>query len=186
MPPSNEEKAKLCYMDTDNVILYIKVDNSYNYIIEDVEIRIDFSNYELERPLPKQKNKKVINLMKDELGGKIVTEFARLRAKTYSYLIDNGSENKKVKGTKKCVVKLNFEDYKHRLEATQIKNKAKHLEKNNLNVDNFWENHKELKRKQEKKTTKDHNSDWLKILDYPYRIVIMVGSVPGKTIQYLI
>ena len=122
-------------MDTDNVTLYIKVDNSYNDIVEDVEIRFDF--YELERPLPKQKNKKVINLMKDELGGKIITEFARLRAKTYIYLIDNGSENKKVKGTKKCFVKRNFEGYKHCLKPTEIKNKAKHLEKNNLNVDDF-------------------------------------------------
>ena len=122
-------------MDTDNVTLYIKVDNSYNDIVEDAEIRFDF--YELETPLPKQKNKKVINLMKDELGGKIITEFARLRAKTYIYLIDNGSEKKKVKSTKKCVVKRNFEDYKHCLEPTRIKNKAKHLEKINLNVDIF-------------------------------------------------
>ena len=86
-------------MDTDNVTLYIKVDNSYNEIVEDAEIRFDF--YELETPLPKQKNKKVINLMKDELGGKIITEFARLRAKTYIYLIDNGSEKKKGQKHKK-------------------------------------------------------------------------------------
>ena len=43
--------------------------------------------------------------MEDELGGKIMKEFVGLRAKTYSYLIDNGSEDKKAKGTKKCVVK---------------------------------------------------------------------------------
>ena len=46
--------------------------------------------------------------MKDELGGKIMTEFVGLRTKTYSYLIDNGSGDKKAKGTKKCVIKENI------------------------------------------------------------------------------
>ena len=40
--------------------------------------------------------------MKDELGGKILAKFVGLRAKTYSYLIDNGSKDKKAKDTKKC------------------------------------------------------------------------------------
>ena len=73
----------------------------------------------------KEKNKKVIGLMKDELGGKIMTKFAGLRAKTYSYLIDDSSENKKGKDTKKCVIKrkLKFENYKSCLEATQLENK---------------------------------------------------------------
>ena len=55
--------------------------------------------------MPKGKNKKVIESMKDELGGKIMTKFVGLRAKTYSYLIDDGSEDKKAKGTKKCIIK---------------------------------------------------------------------------------
>ena len=70
--------------------------------------------------------------MKDELGGKIMTKFVGLRAKTYSYLIDDGSEDKKAKGTKKCVIKkqqLKFENYKNCLEATQLYNKIKYLEK---------------------------------------------------------
>ena len=46
--------------------------------------------------------------MKDELGGKITIKLVGLRAKTYSYLIDVGSENKKSKGTKICVIKRNF------------------------------------------------------------------------------
>ena len=60
------------------------------------------------------KNKKVIGLiMKDELGGKIITEFVTLRPKTYSYLTDN-KEDKKAKGTKKCIIKkmIKFDDYK--------------------------------------------------------------------------
>ena len=60
------------------------------------------------------KNKKVIGLMKDELGGKIITEFITLRPKTYSYLTDDGKEDKKAKGTKKCIIKkmIKFNDYK--------------------------------------------------------------------------
>ena len=61
-------------------------------------------------------------------------KFVGLRAKTYSYLIDDGSENKKAKGTKKCVIKikLKFENYKNCLEPTQLDNKIKYLEKHIL------------------------------------------------------
>ena len=51
------------------------------------------------------KEKKVTGLIKDELGGKIMTKFVELRAETYHYLIDDGSEDKKSKSTKKYVVK---------------------------------------------------------------------------------
>ena len=67
-----------------------------------METRIDTSNYELDRPLSKGKYKKVIGLIKDELGGKIMTIFVGLREKTYSYLIDDVSEDEKRKGTKVC------------------------------------------------------------------------------------
>ena len=69
--------------------------------------------------------------MKDELGGKIMKEYVRLRAKTYSYLKDNNDEDEKAKGTKKCVIKrkLKFEDYKNCLEVPQIENQTNHLEK---------------------------------------------------------
>ena len=69
--------------------------------------------------------------MKDELGEKIVKKFVGLRAKTYSYLIDDGSENKKAKDTKKKChkKKIKFENYRNSLEATQLKNKIKHLDK---------------------------------------------------------
>ena len=58
------EKAKLCYMDTDSFIVYIKTDDIYKDIAEDVETRFDTSNYKLKRPLPKGKNKKVIGLIR--------------------------------------------------------------------------------------------------------------------------
>ena len=61
--------------------------------------------------------------MKNELGGKIVTKFSGLRAKLYNYLIDNGSEDKKAKGTKKRVIKriLNLENCKNCLKQLYLK-----------------------------------------------------------------
>ena len=100
--PKYGEKAKLRYMDTDSFILYIKTDDTYKDIPEDVETKFDTSNYELDRPLPKGKNKKVIGSMKDELDGKIMGKIVGLRAKNYSYLIDNDSEDKKAKDKKVC------------------------------------------------------------------------------------
>ena len=85
-------------MDTDGFIVYIKTDDIYKDTAKDVEIRFDTSNDELDRPLAKGKNKKLIGLMKDELGGKIMTKFVGIRAKTYSYLIDGGSEDTKAAG----------------------------------------------------------------------------------------
>ena len=58
-------------MDKDSFIVYIKTDDIYKGIAEDVETGFNTLNYELDRPLPKVKNKKVIGLMKDELGGKL-------------------------------------------------------------------------------------------------------------------
>ena len=101
--PKFVANVKLCYMDTD--IMHIKTEDFYEDIADDVEKRFDTSNRECNRPLPKGKNKKVIGLMKDELRGKIMTEFAALRPKTYSYLMDDGNSDKKAKGTKKCVIK---------------------------------------------------------------------------------
>ena len=107
-------KVKLCYTDTDSLVMNIKTNDFYKDIAQDVQERFDTSNYSFDRPLPKGKNKKVIGLMKDELGGAIITEFVALRPKTYSYITDEFIEMKKAKGTKKCVIKnmLKFEDYK--------------------------------------------------------------------------
>ena len=101
-------------MDTDSFIMNIKTNYFYEDIASDVENRFDTSNYKVNRPLPTGKNKKVIDLMKDELGGKIITEFVTLRPKTYSLLTDDGKGDKKAKGTKKCVIKrmIKFNDYK--------------------------------------------------------------------------
>ena len=114
MKPKYGNDVKLCYIDTDSFIMNIKTNDFYEDIANDVENRFDTSNYEVNRPLPMGKNKKVIGLMKDELGRKIITEFVTLRPKTYSFLTDGGKEDKKTKGTKKCIIKkmIKFNDYK--------------------------------------------------------------------------
>ena len=158
--PKYDEKAKLCYMNTDNV--YIKANDIYKDIAGDVKTRFDTSHYELERPLPKEKNKKVVGLMKDELGGKIMTKFVGLRAKTYSYLIDDDNEDKKAKVAKKCVIKrkLKFENYKNCLESTQLENKINCLEKEKIDIDNnkkFIKNYKSILKIQQRFKSEKHN-----------------------------
>ena len=71
--PKYDDNVKLCYMDTDSFIIYIKTEDFYKDIANDVEKRFDTSNYVVDRPLPTGKNKKVIGLIKDELGGRIMT-----------------------------------------------------------------------------------------------------------------
>ena len=89
MKPKYGDNIKLCYMDTDSFIMNIKTEDFYKDIANDVKKRFDTSNYEVNRPLPTGKNKKVIGLMKDELGRRVITEFVALRPKTYSYLTDD-------------------------------------------------------------------------------------------------
>ena len=122
MKPKYGNDMKLCYMNTDSFIMSIKTNEFYKDIDNDVEKRFDTSNDEVKRPLPTGKNKKVIGLMKDELGEKIITEFVTLRPKTYSYLINNCKEDKKAKGTKKCVIKrmIKFNDYKNYLLKDEV------------------------------------------------------------------
>ena len=105
--PKYGDKAKLCYMDTDSFIIHIITEDFYKDIADDVEIWFDTSNYDEndKRHLPIGKSEKVIGLFKDVLGGKFMKEFCALRAKTYAYLMDDDSEKKKAKGTKKCVTK---------------------------------------------------------------------------------
>ena len=120
--PKYGDRIKLCYMDTDSFILFIKTENFYEDIADDVQKRFDTSNYRVDRSLPTKKNKKAIGLMKDELGEKTITEFIALRPKTYAYQIDDDEEVKKAKGTRKCVMKkeLKFNDYKKCLLNNEI------------------------------------------------------------------
>ena len=72
LKPKYEDKVKLCYTDTDSFIIYIKTEDFFEDISNDVEKWFDTSNFDKndKRPLPIGKNKKVPGLFKDELGGK--------------------------------------------------------------------------------------------------------------------
>ena len=120
----------VCYIDTDSFIIHIKTEDFYEDIANGVEKWFDTSNYDEnnKRPLVIGKNKKVIGLFKDELGGKIMEEFVALRPKTYAYVMDDDSEKNIAKGTKKCVIKriLKFNDCKKCQSNDKIILKSQH------------------------------------------------------------
>ena len=134
MKPKYNDNVRLCYMDTDSTIMNIKTNDFYKDISDDVDNRFDTSNYEVKRPLPIGKNIKVIGLMKDELGGEIITEFIALRPKTYSYLTDNDEIDENPKGTKKYIIKkrIKFDDYKKSLlnHKVMLKSQQRFISKN--------------------------------------------------------
>ena len=105
--PKYGDRAKVCYMDTDSFFIHIETEDFYKDIADDVQKWFDTSNYDEnnERPLPIGKNKKVLCLVKDELGGKILKVFVERGVKTQANLMDDSSEKKKAKGTKKYVIK---------------------------------------------------------------------------------
>ena len=120
--PKYGDNVKLCYMDTDSFIMQIKTEDFYKDIAN-VEEKYDTSNYTCERPSPIGKNKKVIGLMKDTLGGKIMKAFIGLKPKCYATLMDDDRVDKKTKGTKKCIIKkcIRFKNYE---ECAKQKKKA--------------------------------------------------------------
>ena len=113
LKPIYGDKIRLCYTDTDSFIMHIKTDDFYKDISADVDKWFDTSNFNKNdnRPLEIGKYTKVLSKFKDELGGKIMTKLCALRTKTYSFLIDDFTDdddyeknrivNKKAKGTKK-------------------------------------------------------------------------------------
>ena len=115
--PKYGERAKLLFTDTDSLAYEIETEDFYRDISSDVKSKFDISNY------PKNHssgiltgvNRKVIGMFKDEAAGKQITEFVGLRAKLYSYRVQEGEEEKKCKGVKKAVIKrtINFNDYKN-------------------------------------------------------------------------
>ena len=100
--PKYGDRAKLSYTNTESFVIFIETEDFFEDITNDVERWFDRSNYDEndERPLPIGKSKKVYDLFKDELGGKNMTEFVAFREKAYGYLMEDGSEHKKGKGTK--------------------------------------------------------------------------------------
>ena len=105
--------------------------------------------------------------MKDELGGKIITEFVTLRPKTYSFGTDDGKEDKKAKGTKKCIIKkmIKFNDYKKCLlnDELILKSQQRFIsKKHNVYTENI--NKLALSNNDDKRIVSSN-----KISSYPYR-----------------
>ena len=114
--PKYGEKAKLLFTDTDSFMYEIETEDFYKDISGDVKDRFDTSDYPENHPsgIPTGINKKVLGMFKDEAAGKRIKEFVGLRAKLYSFIMEDGKENKRCKGVKKQVVEssITHEDYK--------------------------------------------------------------------------
>ena len=114
--PKYGSKAKLLFTDTDSFLYEIQTEDFYKDISGDVKDRFDTSDYPENHPsgIPTGINKKVLGMFKDEAAGKVIKEFVGLRAKLYSYKMDEGKENKRCKGIKKAVVEksITHENYK--------------------------------------------------------------------------
>ena len=113
--PLYGDRVKLNYKDTDSFVMLVNTEDIYADISKDIEKWFHTSNIDKNDniPIPVGVNKKVIGKFKFETGGKIISEFCGLKAKTYSIKLDNDNEIKKVKGAKQCVVKrhINFHNY---------------------------------------------------------------------------
>ena len=108
--PKYQDRAKLCYMDTDNFANYIKIEDFIKTLLM---MSKNGLTYQTTEKMIKDRFQQ-IRTRKDELGGKIMKEFVALKAKTYPYLMNDDTEHKKAKGTKKCVIKrdLMLKNYK--------------------------------------------------------------------------
>ena len=168
LKPKYGDKVKLCYLDTDNFVIYVETEDFYKDIASDMDKWFDTSNYDKrdERPLPIGKNKKVIGMFKDELGAKIMIEFCALRAKAYSYRLDDDAENKKAKGTKKCIVKreLTFKNHVDCLFNGEVIKRSQQM---------FRSNHHRIYTEEVNKIALSSNDDkriqtFDKVTTYPY------------------
>ena len=114
--PKYGNNAKLLFTDTDSLFYEIQTEDFYKDISGDVKDRFDTSDYPENHPsgIPTGINKKVLGMFKDEAAGKIIKEFVGLRSKLYSFIMEDGEENKRCKGVKKQVVEnsISHEDYK--------------------------------------------------------------------------
>ena len=114
--PKYGNHAKLLFTDTDSFLYEIQTEDFYKDISGDVKDRFDTSDYKKGHPsgIPTGINKKVLGMFKDEAEGKNITEFVGLRAKLYSFKMEEGQEKKKCKGIKKAIVEktISHENYK--------------------------------------------------------------------------
>ena len=120
---------------SDSFIFYVETERFYNDISNDIIEWCDTSDYNKDDDrLPTGINEKIIGKFKDELKGKLMTEFITFASKVYAYLDGNDKEHKKVKGINKCIryKVLRFNQYmdalllNKRIRATQLRFKSVH------------------------------------------------------------
>ena len=110
--PKYGSQARLLFTDTDSLAYEIQTEDFYKDITPDVKKFFDTSRSSIGNPDWAQQ--KIPGLFKDEAGSKQIAEFVGLRGKLHSFRKHKGSEEKKCKGIKKCVLekKITFDDYK--------------------------------------------------------------------------
>ena len=177
LKPMNGDKIRLCYTDTDSFIMHVKKDEFYKDTSADVDKWFDTSNFNKNdnRPLEIGKNKKVLGKFKDEIGGKIITKFVALRAKTYLFLIDDFTDddyeknrivNKKAKGIKNSVIKreILFNNYIDSL----FKNKALHRSQQRFRSDHHKVYTEEVNKIALSRSDDKRIQTFDKVTTYPY------------------
>ncbi len=122
LKPKYKNNIELGYTDTDSFIIKVNTEDVYEDFKE-LNYYMDFSDYPKDHPNYDNSNKKVLGKFKDELNGKIMTEFIGLKPKMYAYKVEDNNEFKKAKGIpKKCLKRdLNFENYRKTLEENENK-----------------------------------------------------------------
>ena len=147
LKPKYGDNARLCYTGTDSFVIHVKTEDFCKDIADDVDKWLATSKYKKKddnidkwldtskykkkddnKPLPTGIIENMLRKFKDELKGKTMTESIALRAKTYAQLLNDDSEHKKAKGTKKCIIKreLTFKNYKDSLLNNEIVIKSQH------------------------------------------------------------
>ena len=180
-------------MDTDSFIIHIKTEDFYKDIPNDVDKSFDTSAYNEndKRPLPIGINKKILGMFKDELSRKIMIKFCGPRAKTYSFLSDDGVEKKKDKGTKKCVIKrhLKFDDYKDsifndkKILRTQqrFKGDLHTVYTENINKISISSNNDKRLQTYNKITTYTHGTNAFKVCEREMLSLLLVSLINNNT-----
>ena len=116
LKPKYGENCQLLYTDTDSLLLHVHCEDFYKDMGETLDF-YDTINYPKDHPLYSKANEKEPGKLKDEVNGKPIQEAVRLRSKMYSILLDDDTNTKKAKGTKKCVAKkvITHQNYKDAL-----------------------------------------------------------------------
>ena len=133
LKPKYGENCQLLYTDTDSLLLHVHCEDFYKDMGEVLHL-YDTSDYPKDHPMLSYVNKKVPGKLKDEVNGKPIQEVVCLRSKMYSILLDDDTNTREAKGTKKCVVKkvITHQNYKDALfEKKSLKHEMKRFRTEN-------------------------------------------------------